>query len=77
MKWSHEFIFGTVGALPRCLFGVAQTSKSAVPRVSKPASRKEAEPTWKSAAQQVWKPALQEIGGFVQNIFCPRTEILS
>jgi hypothetical protein len=42
-------------------FSVAQTSKSAVPRVSKPAGRNAAEPTWKSAIRQVWKPALRNI----------------
>jgi len=43
------------------LFGVAQTSKSAVPRVSKPAVRSFAKPTWKSAIRQVWKPAPQTL----------------
>jgi hypothetical protein len=41
------------------LFGVPQTSKSAVPQVSKPAGLEAVPPTWKSAAQQVWKPALR------------------
>jgi len=38
---------------------VAQTSKSAVPRVSKPAclDNFSAPQIWKSATQQVWKPA--------------------
>ena len=43
------------------LLSVAQTSKSAVPRVSQPAGRNFAKPTWKSAIRQSWKPALRTL----------------
>jgi hypothetical protein len=56
---------------PSYLFGVAQTSKSAVSQVSKPAGRNAVAPAWKPAAQQVWKPALRNTSEFPLNKYAP------